>query len=131
MIALDTNVLVRFLVVDDPDQSRRARRLIERVTADDEQLFVSDLVLVETVWVLRRAYGLGKNALVELIAKLLLATQLAWQASDRIARALAAYQAGDGDFADYMIQQRSLAAGCDQVATFDRKLLRQPGFIEP
>jgi predicted nucleic-acid-binding protein len=131
MIALDTNVLVRFLVVDDPDQSRRARRLIERATADDEQLFVSDLVLVETVWVLRRAYGLDKNALVELIAKLLLATQLAWQTSDRIARALAAYQAGDGDFADYMIQQRSLAAACDQVATFDRKLLRQPGFIEP
>ena len=56
MIALDTNVLVRFLVVDDKAQSAKAARLVERTVASNETLFVSDVVICETVRVLLSAY---------------------------------------------------------------------------
>ena len=59
MIALDTNVLVRFLVADDEEQNRRATELIKATIQKDNALYVSDIVLVETVWVLSRSYQSG------------------------------------------------------------------------
>jgi hypothetical protein len=56
VIALDTNVLVRYLVEDDAKQTALAAALIERAIADDESLYVSDVVVCETVWVLSVAY---------------------------------------------------------------------------
>jgi len=61
MIALDTNVLVRFLVEDDKAQSARAARLVARAVSEDQPLFVSDVVMCETVWVLL-AEGRGRRA---------------------------------------------------------------------
>ena len=52
MIALDTNVLLRFLVADDAAQNRRAAEFIETVLENKGTLYISDIVLVETVWVL-------------------------------------------------------------------------------
>ena len=52
MIALDTNVIVRFLVRDDPAQARRAKALIDRLTEREERAYVSDIVLCELIWVL-------------------------------------------------------------------------------
>ena len=56
MIALDTNVLVRFLVADDEEQNQRATELIEAAIQKEDALYISDIVLVETVWVLSRSY---------------------------------------------------------------------------
>lgn len=56
MIALDTNVLVRYLVEDDPKQSAAAARAIERATARGEEIFIGQIVLCELVWVLSHAY---------------------------------------------------------------------------
>ena len=53
MIALDTNVLVRFLVEDDEAQSGRAKKIIEKALSEEEQIFVPDLILVETAWVMK------------------------------------------------------------------------------
>ena len=128
MIGLDTNVLVRFLVDDDEIQSARARRLIEKAISDEESLFVSDVVLCETFWVLASAYKVARKEIDAVFSELLQARALAFESRDRLADALAGFSRGRGDFADYIIGARAREAGCSTVATFDRALFREPGF---
>ena len=129
MIALDTNVLVRYLVEDDAKQSAAAAALIDRVMADDETLFVSDVVVCETVWVLSVSYDIRRPEIAAVLRNLLRARHLAFSAADQLIRALDAYEAGKGDFADYLIREHARAADCEGVATFDRALLRERGFV--
>jgi predicted nucleic-acid-binding protein len=129
VIALDTNVLVRYLVEDDKKQSALAAALIDRVIADEDTLFVSDVVLCETVWVLSVGYRVGRKEIASVLRNLLRARHLTFAAGDQLIRALDAYEAGKGDFADYLIRGHARAAGCDAVATFDKVLLREKGFV--
>lgn len=128
MIALDTNVLIRFLVEDDAEQTERATRLLSRADERGEPCFVSDVVVCETVWVLQRSYRLGKSEIVEILDRLLRARQLCFDSTDRLADALAAFAQGRGDFADYLIREQAREAGFDSVATFDGALLSEAGF---
>lgn len=131
MIGLDTNVLVRFLVTDDEKQSRKATKLIEGAVERGEQLFISDIVMCETVWVLSSAYKFERAEIVEALAELVRARNVEFASTDRLARALDAYRSGGGDFADYLIREHAQAAGADTVATFDRALLAERGFTSP
>lgn len=94
MIALDTNVLVRFLVVDDEAQAAQATSLIEQAIADDAALFISDVVLCETVWVLTARYGFSRVEVAAVLRRLLEADHLSFPAPLQHARTLAAYSAG-------------------------------------
>ena len=131
MIALDTNVLVRFLVVDDKAQSAKAAKLVEGAVARNETLFVSDVVICETVWVLLSAYQVSRTEVGDILGQLLKATHLTFRDVDSLVRALEAFVAGKGDFADYVIHEHAVAAGCSAVATFDRALLKESGFRRP
>jgi predicted nucleic-acid-binding protein len=131
MIALDTNVLVRFLVEDDKVQSRRAKKLVEEAVMDDEDLFVADLVVVETVWVLKRSYGLKKEAVAAVLRMLLGARNLRFESSDRMARAIDAYLKGRGGFSDYLIREKAAEWECETVVTFDSVLQKEKGFTRP
>lgn len=131
MIALDTDVLVRFLVVDDEAQSRRATKLIADATARDEELFFSDIVICETVWVLSSAYRFSRAEISAALSGLLRAKSVTFASTDRLARALDGYAKGRGDFADYLIREQARAAGAEAVATFDRALHKEPGFSKP
>lgn len=131
MIALDTNVLVRFLREDDEAQFRAAAAVVSRAGRAGEQLFVSDVALCEVVWVLSASYDVPKPEIVAILRKLLHSRQLTFRASDVLVRALEAYAAGKGDFADYVIREDAAAAGCDSVATFDKALLKEAGFARP
>jgi predicted nucleic-acid-binding protein len=124
MIALDTNVVVRLLVDDDPDQCRRARRLVEEAGKSQEPLWLCDIVLCETVWVLESCYDLPRDAIAAALKRLVRARQVQLQSSDQVAAALAAYADGSADLADYLILEHAVAAGCDRLVTFDRKLHR-------
>ena len=131
MIALDTNVLIRFLVEDDEAQSRRATKLIEGAVARDEQLFISDIVMCETVWVLSSAYRFSRAEIVDALSQLLRARSVVFSSTDSIARALDAYRKESGDFADYLIREHARSAGAETVATFDGALLKDSGFSKP
>jgi len=131
MIALDTNVLMRFLVEDDEAQSRRATELIAGAVDRDEQLFISDIVMCEAVWVLASAYRFSRAEIVGVLSQLLRARSAVFSSTDRISRALAAYRTGKGDFADYLIREHAWSVGADTVATFDGALLKESGFSKP
>ncbi|MEO8336743.1 MAG: type II toxin-antitoxin system VapC family toxin [bacterium] len=131
MIALDTNVLVRYLVEDDARQTALVAALIDRAIADDESLYVSHVVACETVWVLSVAYKVGRREIAAVLRNLFRARHLSFDSVDQLIRALDAYEAGKGDFADYLIREHARAADCDTVATFDRALLKEKGFVAP
>ncbi len=67
----------------------------------------------------------------DILGQLFKATHLGFRDLDGLTRALAAFAGGKGDFADYLIQEHARAAGCDEVATFDRTLLKEAGFTAP
>jgi predicted nucleic-acid-binding protein len=131
MTALDTNVLVRFLVEDDAEQTGRAAALIEAAIARDERLYVAEIVLCELVWVLAGAYRCRRSEIAPLLAELTRARHLRLENSDRVVRAIRAYRDSKGDFADYLIREAARESGCTAVATFDRALLRDDGYISP
>lgn len=131
MIALDTNVLVRFLVEDDAVQAAKAAALIEQAISDNATLFISDVVLCEAVWALTSRYGFPRAEVAEVLRRLVDADHLSFSAPSQIVRALAAFSTGKGDFADYVIREHSLAAGCTAVATFDQALLKETGYQSP
>lgn len=126
MIALDTNVLVRFLTQDDPVQSRAATDLITGLTADAPG-FVCREVMVELVWVLERAYGLDRAQVAAAIEGLLAATEIEVEAADDVGSALYRYRDDGFGFADLMIAAASKRAGAAVLVTFDRKAAQLVG----
>lgn len=129
MIGVDANILVRFLVRDDEPQTARAEALMRHAVAAGERLFVSDVTVCEIVWVLSSAYELPRPEIVAGLRTLTSAAQLTFRSADEIRRALGDYEHRKGDFADYLIREHALTAGCSAVATFDRALLDAPGFV--
>ena len=114
MLAVDTNVVVRFLVRDDAAQSARAAALIGR-----EQIWVSRTVLLEIEWVLRRLYGYSPAAVASSLRDLLGLNSVTPEDPAVVEQALD-WLDGGMDFADALHLAASAAA--DQFATFDRKL---------
>lgn len=131
MRALDTNLLARLVTGDDPRQVARVKALLDEASARGETLYVSEVVVCELAWVLRKTYGYDRLRLVAVLRELTQAPYLHLAEPVVLKRALAAYAAGRGDFADYVIRERALAEGCEAVVTFDRALHGEPGFVAP
>ena len=120
MIGLDTNVLVRYLVQDEPHQARLATRLIESCNADNPG-YVCLPVLIELVWVLGGAYGYARRDIAEVLQELLTVAELRIEQPDQARQALEAYAAGAADFADYLLGVLNAAQGCKTTYTFDKR----------
>ena len=129
MLGVDTNVLVRFLVRDDEVQFEKARKLIKREIAAGRRVFVSQLVLLGTEWVLRSRYSLPKNLIIEAISGLLDAADVRFEDEPVIEEALFIWKDTTADFADCLIGAKNRRLGCRATATFDVKASRLPGFI--
>ena len=129
MLGIDTNVLVRFLVRDDEAQFEKARKLIKREVAAGRRVFVSQLVLLETAWVLRSRYGLPKNLIIEAISGLLDASDVGFEDEPAIEEALFIWKDTSANFADCLLGAQNRRLGCRATATFDVKAARLPGFM--
>jgi predicted nucleic-acid-binding protein len=129
MLGIDTNILVRFLVRDDEAQFEKARKLIKRETAAGRRVFVSQLVLLETEWVLRSRYRLAKIQRIETISALLDATDLQFEDEPAVEEALFTWKDASADFADCLIGAKNRRLGCRVTATLDAKAARLPGFV--
>lgn len=128
MIGLDTNVLVRYLAQDDPVQSPMATALIEGRLTAEEPGFVSTVTMVETAWVLERAYGLSRAEIADAIERILQTAVLVVEHEQEVFTAMTALRRGDGSFADALIAALGTRAGCSCTVTFDRRAVRLSGF---
>jgi len=124
MIGLDTNVLVRYLTQDHPEQASKASRLIETRCTKDEPGFISLIVLCELVWVLRGAYGYEKRLVTEVLERIMETRELKVEAEQTARSALSAFRRGPADFADYVIIFSNRAQGSETTYSFDQRLAR-------
>ena len=116
MLAIDTNVVVRYLTNDDTEQSPRARRLI-----DGQAVFVAVTVILETEWVLRSAYGYSQAVVTGALRVFGGLPTVELEDAAIVSSALDLSDAGM-DFADALHLGKS--AHCAGLATFDRNFLK-------
>ena len=129
MLGIDTNVLVRLLVRDDPAQFERARRLLKREAGKGETVLISMLVLLEAEWVLRSRYALAKQKIADALSSLLDSVELTFEDEPSVEQALFVWKDSAAEFADCLINARHRALGCRATATFDARAAKLPGFV--
>ena len=117
MVAVDTNILVRFLVKDDLAQFQRAEKLLQ-----DHEIYIPDTVLLETEWVLRFAYNLSPDAILQGFLLLLGMENVNMRDAFAVKQALDWF-AQKMDFADAW--HLALSQSCQRFATFDDKLVKR------
>jgi predicted nucleic-acid-binding protein len=118
MIGLDTNVLVRYIMQDDPKQSPKASALIESLNADNLG-FITLVSIVELYWVLTSSYDLTGQQVKQALEVLLRTKQIILDRADQVLRALRVFDDSKADFADCLIERTAVSAGCEQTMTFD------------
>lgn len=124
MRAVDTNLLVRLVVRDDPKQVEAAEAFVSKGA------WVSQLVLAETLWVLDAVYGRSAAQLVDAVALLLQHRELALQDADAVAAALEHFRKRPAlGFSDCLVLESARKAGHLPLGTFDRNLARLPGAV--
>ena len=124
MTGLDTTVLLRYLLRDEPAQAARAARELER----DERFLIGSLVLCEVVWVLETGYGFSRAEVGATLEKILATAQFEIEDKDLARAALDDVRRSAADFSDCLIGRRNRAAGAAETVTFDRSLRGLEGF---
>lgn len=131
MTGLDSNILVRYLTQDDPDQSLKATEIIERRLTEENTGFVTIVAMVEIVWVLDRAYRFSTREIAAAVERMLQIDVLVVENEQEVFTAMIALKNGQGTFADALIASLGARAHCSCTLTFDLKALRLPGFELP
>ena len=129
MLGIDTIVVVRLLIEDDAEQTRRAQRLVVRAFEQGDPVVVPLLVLIETEWVLRSRYGFDKDMALRAMRTLLEARELEFEDEPAVEEALFHHKDSSAGFADCLIAAHNRRLGCSATATFDAKAARSPGFV--
>lgn len=131
MIGVDTNVLLRVFIDDDPEQVAAARKLVS--SAEPDQLLISIIVLVEFIWTLRSTFKVEKADLVAALDGVL--TRAAFVIEDRseLKSAVQRLKSDNVDIADYLIAARNRRLGVSHTVSFDRTAIRNSLFspLEP
>ncbi|MBW2649768.1 MAG: PIN domain-containing protein [Deltaproteobacteria bacterium] len=121
MKALDTNVLVRFLVRDDKRQAETVYRIFKQAESDKEVLFVPLLVVLETVWVLESVYSIPRQDILDSINELILMPILEFEAQSAILNFAASARETKVNLPDLLIAHSAKFSGCECVLTFDKR----------
>jgi predicted nucleic-acid-binding protein len=126
MIGLDTNILVRYFIQDDPEQTRLAVNLIDSLSPN-ESGWIGMAIFMELDWVLNNLLKLKKDRVVEIFDTLLASRELVVENAETVRQALHLYRSYNSDFSDCLIAVSAKAAGCSRTVTFDRIAARDAG----
>lgn len=126
MEAFDTNVVVRLLVRDDEEQYQRAELIFRRATVES-RVWLASVVLAEVVWVLRIAYQFDRATTAASLRRLIDTDGVQVEDATTTRLALAAFETGTADFADYFILESARRDGALPLHTFDERLSRSDG----
>lgn len=127
MPALDTNVLVRYVVQDDSGQLAVAKRLLDRCIAEGQSLYVPVTVTLELEWVLRARFGYVKDDVLQVLSSLFSAAELTFESERALEVALQLYREGSADFADCLHIALAAQAGEQPLWTFDKAAAKVAG----
>ena len=126
MTRLDTNILIRYFVKDDPEQTKLAVNLIHTISAA-EPGWVGVATLLELVWAMSRIYRVDKAGVIRILETLLASRDLVVESNETVRAALRLYDAGSADIADCLIAISARAAGCGRTVTFDQVAAHDAG----
>jgi predicted nucleic-acid-binding protein len=118
MIGLDTNVLVRYIMQDDPKNSSKANKLIESLDGDNPG-YITMVSVIELYWVLTSCYELTGAQVGQALEAILRTKAFLVERADQVMRALRVFGEGKADFADCLIERSAAGVGCTQTMTFD------------
>ncbi len=125
MIALDTNVVLRYLVQDDPTQSRKATEIIERRLTRQDPGFVSLVCTLEIVWVLGSLYKRSPWEISDHLEMILAADTIQVQNEQEVYQGVIALRNGTGTFEDALIGGLGVWWGCSATLTFDQNAAKR------
>ena len=128
MTALDSNVIVRYLVGDDAEHAKAARALLDGLTPGNPG-FICREVMIEVAWVLERSYHFTRSRVAEVLMDLTASDSLVVENSDDVAVDAHRYRQGGAGFSDLMILIAAERAGETPLYTFDRRLAKMQGAI--
>jgi predicted nucleic-acid-binding protein len=128
MVGLDTNVILRYLLQDDPKQTPLANQIVDQFLNQQNPGLISLVTVLEIVWVLRSLMEQTPAEIATHLEHLLAADSLEVQNGQQVFEAAFALKRGTGDFEDALIGALNAWAGCPHTLTFDRKALRMPYF---
>jgi predicted nucleic-acid-binding protein len=129
MYGLDTNVLIRYLLRDDPVQAEQARATIESAVQSGEPVVICLLTMLESEWVLRSCASLDKRAVISTFRMLLETRDIRIEQEETLEEALYLYENNNTDFADCIMAARYARLGCSAMLTFDKKASQLPGVV--
>lgn len=127
MPALDTNVLVRYIVQDNAAQLAAAKRLINRCVAEGATLFVPVTVVLELEWVLRSSFEFSKDDVLMTLSSLFSAAELTFESERALEVALQLFRKASADFADCLHVALATQAGEQPLWTFDKSAAKVSG----
>jgi len=122
MKAIDTNILVRFLIGDDKQQAKKVYNIFKKAESEKDELFVPLLVVLELIWVLESVYEISRADILESIREFLLLPILRFEHKSVLQQFTLSAQANRYDLADLLIAHSSKMQGCETVLTFDKKV---------
>ena len=128
MTGLDTNVVLRYLLQDDPIQTPLANRIFDRELSRQDPGFITLATVLEIVWVLRSLLRRTGAEIASHLEGLLAADALEVQNGQQVFEAAFALKRGTGEFEDALIGALSASAGCPTTLTLDQGTLGLPGF---
>ncbi len=117
---IDANIILRFLTNDNPDQAADCEALLLRVEAGQEEVFLPDLVIADTVWTLEKFYRVEKSRIREMITPILAAKGLTCLSKGRVLSALAIYTKQNIDWTDAFIAAQMMEGGQHEIYSYDR-----------
>jgi len=121
MKALDTNVLIRFLIKDDKLQSKKVYDLFINAEKNKESLYIPILVVLETIWVLESAYRVKRGDIIHAMNELMLMPVLGFEKQTLIREFLVSSENSNYDLSDLLIAHSASISGCTSTLTFDKK----------
>ena len=121
MKALDTNVLVRFLVKDDEHQADIVYKLFKKAETDKDTFYVPLLVVLETIWVLESVYKISRMDTLDSINALVLMPILDFEAQSTILSFISSARNVKTELSDLLIAYSAKSSGCEYVLTFDKR----------
>jgi len=128
MKALDTNMLVRFLVKDDAEQAQQVYSLFKQAENLQQRLFVPILVVLEMIWVLQAVYRVEERDIIASLNDLLLMPVLLFETPPVLHAFIGAAANNNFDLADLLIAHSARSYPCESVLTFDKKAAKFAGF---
>lgn len=129
MIAIDTNILVRYITQDDDSQSKAAESLLAKYSNKIQSIFINNIVMCELVWVLEKGYSYNQEQIASTVRLILSTEEFAFEHHNILWLALEDYELKKVDFSDSLISKLNQHLGFKHTFSFDKTAIKNNLFI--